>query len=291
MIADIAAIIAPLFICAGVGVTWAKLGRSFDNELITGLVLNIGTPCLIFSTLTKLKVSPAVFAEIAGGYILAIACFAVIGAAVLKIFGLRFSAYLPSLMFGNNGNMGLPLCLFAFGQAGLAFAICTFVISALSNVTIGAAISSGREAAREFVRNPFVYVIILAFAFLLTETKPPAWLANTVELIGGLAIPMMLFALGVSLTRLRVAGFGRSAALAILRLAMGFAVGFAITEALGFTGALRGVLILQCSMPVAVVNSVYAQRYATAPEDVAGMVVISTAVSFATLPLLLLLVL
>ena len=49
----------------------------------------------------------------------------------------------------------------------------------------------------------------------------------------------------------------------------------------------RGVLIVQSSMPVAVFNCLFAQRNQRAPEEVAGLVVISTALSFVTLPLLL----
>jgi predicted permease len=97
----------------------------------------------------------------------------------------------------------------------------------------------------------------------------------------------MLITLGISLARLKVASVPRSLALSALRLVMGFAIGLALAAALGLDGATRGVLIVQLSMPVAVFNYLFAQRYKTAPEEVAGMVVMSTALSFASLPLLL----
>ncbi len=97
----------------------------------------------------------------------------------------------------------------------------------------------------------------------------------------------MLITLGISLARLKVASMPRSLGLSVLRLVMGFAVGIALATALDLEGAERGVLIIQMSMPVAVFNYLFAQRYNTAPEEVAGMVVISTALSFASLPLLL----
>ena len=48
---------------------------------------------------------------------------------------------------------------------------------------------------------------------------------------------------------------------------------------------------MQSAMPVAVSSYLFAQQYERKPEEVAGMVVVSTAVSFVTLPLILLAVL
>jgi malate permease and related proteins len=51
------------------------------------------------------------------------------------------------------------------------------------------------------------------------------------------------------------------------------------------------VLAIQSAMPVAVFNYLFAQLYRREPAEVAGMIVISTLISFVTLPALLLLVL
>ena len=61
----------------------------------------------------------------------------------------------------------------------------------------------------------------------------------------------------------------------------------ALAALLDFSGVARAVLVLQCSMPAAVFNYLFAQRYARAPEEIAGIVVVSTLLAFALLPLLL----
>ena len=127
----------------------------------------------------------------------------------------------------------------------------------------------------------------LALAFKIFNTPVPQWAANTVEMLGGFTIPLMLITLGISLQQLKVGQFGKSAFIGAVRLAMGFAVGLGLAEAMGFDGVMKGVLILQSTMPVAVFNYLFAARYNTEPETVAGTVVLSTVVSFATLPLLL----
>jgi len=291
VLADIATVIAPIFICAGIGFLWGKLGKPFSTEMVTEIGLNIGIPCLIFSTLTRLNVSAAAFAETAGAYIAATALFLAIGAGVLRIAGLPLATFLPGQAFCNNGNMGLPLCLFAFGEPGLAFAISIFVISSLGSFTVGLGIYSGRASWRALIFNPIIIGVAISLVFMIARWQPPQFVANTVQILGGVAIPLMLVSLGVAIARLKVGGLRRAVALAVLRLVMGFSVGAGIATAIGLTGPAHGVLVLQAAMPIAVNNYLLAQRYGRAPEEVAGTVVISTALSFATLPLLLWLVL
>lgn len=284
---EIAAIIAPLFIIAGIGLAWGRSGRPFDTNMIGALSLYFGVPCLIFSTMTKLEISPAAFGSIAGIFTLAVMINMAVAAIVLRSMRLGVGAYLPGCVFPNNGNMGLPLCLFAFGDEGLALGIGVLVISAVGNVIVGTALVSGRWSLRGIASTPAVYAVIAALILLGGDIEPPHWLANTTELIGGLSIPLMLLALGVSLSRLKVQSVGRSLFLALLRLALGFGIGVLLAWLFGLDGAIRGVLILQCSMPAAVINYIIAARYERAAGEVAGLVVASTAISFLTLPLLL----
>ena len=134
-------------------------------------------------------------------------------------------------------------------------------------------------------------MVLCPLAFMITETKPPVWISNTVDLLAGVSIPLMLMALGVTIAKLRVRSIQRSVALSALRLGLGFALGVAMAELFGLTGISRGVLILQSAMHVAVMNFLFASRYQCEPEEVAGMIVASTALSFLTLPALLYVVL
>lgn len=291
LVAEIASIIAPLFVIAGIGYGWGRSGRPFDTTVIGALVVNFAVPSLIFSTLTRLNVPAGTFGLIAGLFALGILVNAVIAWPLLKAAGLDPRVYLPASVFPNNGNMGLPLCLFAFGDPGLALGISAFVVSSTGGVTFGVALSSGKFAPRDLIRLPQLWVIAAALVFVVTGVSPPRWLANTTSLIGGMSIPMMLLALGVSLSRLEVRSFRRSFGLAVLRLGLGFLIGWGLATAFGLEGAERGVLILQCSMPPAVVNYIFAARYERNPAEVAGFIVAGTMLSYATLPLLMFVVL
>ena len=118
---------------------------------------------------------------------------------------------------------------------------------------------------------PIIYAVLLALVIMALELKVPDAAVNTAQILGGMTIPMMLITLGISLAKLRISSLGRSIGLSVLRLALGVSIGWLMAEALGFEGIERGVLIVQSAMPVAVFNYLFAQRYKTEPEEVAGM--------------------
>jgi predicted permease len=193
-------------------------------------------------------------------------------------------------MFPLVGSMGLPVSLFAFGDAGLALALVYFAIGILGTFTVGDAIAAGKVSLSRLAQTPAIYAVVIAVGMEIAHVDLPVWAVNTVKLLGGIVIPAQLIALGIALAKLKVASFGRSLWLGCLRLAMGVAVGVGVAEAFGLKGVEWSIVVIQSSMPVAVSSYLFAELHRRAPEEVAGMVLVSTAVSFATLPLLLLFV-
>lgn len=288
MFAELTAIIAPIFVAAGIGFFWAWLRRPFEAEFVTNLVTQVGSPFLVFAALTKLPLPMVTIGGMAGAALAAFAGFTLISMAVLRAMRLPFHSYLPALIFPNAGNMGLPLCLFAFGPKGLALAIVFFAVHSILQFTVGVAIAAGTADPGRLLRLPLIYAVAVALVFIATGTSVPKWLANTADLIGGLTIPMMLLAMGVSLARLQIASLRRSLTLSLVRLISGAGVGLGVGWLLGLGQPATGVLAIQASMPVAVFNYLFAQLYRREPAEVASIIVLSTLISFATLPLLLL---
>ncbi len=287
MFAEIFSIIAPVFLCAGIGLAWAKKGVPYETEFVTRLVTNVGFPCLIFVSLVKADITPEAMGTMGFAALVTTLLFAAIAAPLLRLFRLELRTFLPSMMFANTGNMGLPIILFAFGEPGLALGISYFAVSALLVFILGPAIAAGTAKPAEVLKIPLVWAVIAALAVKFSGLTVFPWLFNTLDLLGGFAIPLMLITLGVSLAGLKVKSLPRSVALSALRLVMGFGVGWGTAAVLGYEGAARGVLIIECTMPVAVFNYLYAQLHDNRPEEVAGIVLVSTTLSFLTLPALL----
>ncbi|WP_374369301.1 AEC family transporter [Dongia sp.] len=288
---QLAAIILPVLVVPAIGFIWAKSGNTFDNRFITQLVTNIGTPALTADALTRIHMETSTLLEMAGLTVLCFLGFALLGVIVLRVMGLANHSYLPALMFPNTGNMGLPLALFAFGDEGLAFAVVFFAISITAQFTIGMSLAAGSFSIGRLLRMPMIYAIIAALFVLATGAEVPPYIGNTLQLLGGLTIPLMLLALGVSLAQLRVTRLPRNLFLSLVRLVGGATIGFLVGYFSGASDLAIGVLMIQSTMPVAVFNYLFAQYYNREPADVASMVVITTALSFVTLPVLLYLVL
>ena len=286
MLSQLSAVVLPVLLVAGIGFTWAKMGRRFDSVFLTDIATNIGTPCLVAHSLTTLKISPAALAQMGMAVLLAIAGFLVLGILTLRLMKLSPNSYLPALTFPNTGNMGLPLALFAFGQEGLGLAVVYFGCTVTLQFTLGISLSAGNLSLSRLVRTPTIYAVAISILLLVLKVQPPVWIDNTISVLGGITIPMMLLTLGVSLAQLKVNAMGRNLVLACVRLAGGFLIALLVVHLFDLPPMAAGVLIIQSSMPVAVFNFLFAQYYGRAHGDVAAMVVISTAISFVMLPLL-----
>ena len=279
--------VLPVFITALIGYALAKANRPFDSKTITFLVASIGTPALVFFNLSKTTVAAEALAVIAAATVMAISFYLVVGAMALRALGLKWRTYLPSLAFPNAGNLGLPLAFYAAGEEGLNYAIVIFAITSIVNLTAGQAIAAGRNNFLAVLRSPILPAVALGLLFAYGGIPIPLFANNTLEMLSGLTIPLMLLMLGTSLAKIKVTTFGRSAVLSVVRIGMGVVAGFTLAALFGFTGAERVAFVLQCAMPVAVFNYVFAQMFDNEPSEVASLVVVSTLLSVLTTPIVL----
>ncbi len=296
MLSELLAILAPIVISVGAGFIWGKTGTDFPSDFISRIVMNIGTPCLIISVMAKVEVQPDVMGQVALATAIIMTSMGLLGWALLRWMKLEVATYLPPLVFPNNGNMGLPLCLFAYGQTGLALALGSFMVMMVATFTVGLLIVTTCEGGifkrlQSITRQPVIYSMIIAVILLVTDTALPRWIGNTLDLLGGIAIPLMTIALGVSLATLKIHFWKRSLFFSLIRVGGGLLLGFIVCELMGLKGVSRNVVLLQSAMPIAVFNYLLALRYDRNPQEVAAMVLVSTLVAFVGLPFLLMAIL
>ena len=286
MTSEILNIIAPVFVVVALGFLFEMKGVGFQTETLSRLAIMIGTPSLVFSSLTNtslpddslLRVVMLAFAAVAVGGIL----------ATLSLLILRqpLRTFLPSVSLPNAGNAGLPLVFFAFSDAGLTIGAAFFFIIALVQYTVVPAIVTGDAGLRKLLREPLIWAVLAVVLFRLTDVPVPQVVADTTRLLGGIMIPVMLLLLGGALARLKVGDIWTSALLAFLRLAVGISTGMIVVTFFSLQGVEAGAIFLLCAMPSALITYVIAQHYGRQPERVAGMVVSSTVLNFTCLPLL-----
>ena len=286
---EIATVLFPVVLCALLGAIWAHTRTGYDSDFVSRLVLNIGAPCLMLSVLGQVDIDPQVFGQTALACVLVTVLMTLPGIIVPRMLGDSVRTYLPSFLFPNVGNMGLPVCMLAFGEQGLALALAFFMMLSVAHFPVGILLAGGKDAGglSGVARMPIMYAILLSVILVISGVRLPEFLNNAVALIGGMTIPLMLITLGVSLYGLQVSGWGKAFLYSLIRILGGLAAGLLVCWFMELEGVARGVVLIQSSMPVAVFNYLFAVRYNKEPGAVAGLVVVSTFLSSAFLPVLL----
>ena len=116
--------------------------------------------------------------------------------------------------------------------------------------------------------------------------ETPSFLTNSLELIGQMAIPMMLITLGVAVARLEITDVKKSFAISFCKIFFGIASAIFVSFLFDLPEVAIAVLILQFSMPIAVTSYLLAEKYGADANAVAGLVVVSTLITVGISPIL-----
>ena len=278
-------IVTPVFLLGAIGFTWVKMGFEYRVEFVTRLAMTLAVPCLIFTSLMRTEIDPAALATLSLAALAAYGSVSLVSYFMLKISNLDNRTYLAPVIFGNTGNLGLPLALFAFGDVGLGYAVVVFAIMAVLSFTFGVWLVSGGGSPMKALKEPIVASTLLGALFMWMGWETPKPLTNTLELIGQMAIPIMLLTLGVAVARLHPRQMGRAVWLSLAKvvICVGAATGIGLWMAL--PAIPFAVLVMQVSTPVAVTSYMLAEKYGADSDAVAGLVVVSTVLAVITIPL------
>lgn len=287
MLAELFAVMAPVLAGAGLGYLWVRLGQPYPVDFITRLVFNIGTPSLVLASLAGADIDAATFGRTMLAAALVIITMGVATFGVAKLLRRQWRVLLAPMMYPNTGNMGLPVVLYAFGSAGFAYGITVMVTVSLFQFTLGAALNSHGNPLKTLVKTPTVYAILISMALLLTGTSLPPWLANTVDLMSGFTVPLMLITLGVSLASIQVKNLRSGLGFSLVRIPLAATAAWFIAGWVGLPPLAQSILVVQMCMPVAVFNYLFAQRAQREPAYVASLVFCSTLLALVYLPVLL----
>jgi len=285
----------PIMLLSGAGFTLGKL-LSIDSRSLGRVVFYVFSPLLVFNLLIQnsLKASEvALIMAFTTAVSLMMGLITLFFARVLNLERPVLMAVLITSMFGNNGNYGLPLVSFAFGEGALRYASLYFVMMSILFNTLGVLIASLghmnlREAALGLLRVPTMYAVVLAALINILKIQISAPLTRTIELAAGGSIPLMLVLLGLELTRVQWSSSLRAIGLSTsLRLLAGPVLGLLLAIPFGLQGTARQGGITQTAMPAAVTTTVLATEYRLDPALVTAIVFVSTLLSPLTLtPLL-----
>ena len=280
-------VLFPVFFVIGIGYYLGKKNPNINTDFITTFAGNVGTPAMIFYTITTTGVTLSVFTEYFIYALIIIGGFSLVGILFLLLLKKDFISELPPLILPNTGNMGIPICLFAYGTAGLGVASAIASVVILLHFTLGVLLAKKSFSLEILIKNMPIYGIIVSVIFLYFEWDVPGYLENTTFLLTYATIFLVLMSLGIALSRLKVVSWTHASILGAVRVIIGPIIGFGLIKFLNLNGFAAGVLLIQSCMPSAVltylVGSMYSEKKVV--DSVASVIVTSTIMSFITIPI------
>ena len=281
-------VLFPVFFIVGIGYFLGRKNPKFDTTFITNYSGNFGAPALFIFAISSSGVTYSVFSEYFIYAVIALTSFALIGVIFLFFLKKDISRELPPYFLPNTGNMGIPICLFAYGslEMGVAAAISSLVI--LLHFSINIFLASKKFDIKIILKSPPTYAVIIAVFFLYFDLEMPKVVINTVMLLGYAMIVLILMSLGVSLTQLKVFSLKNSIISSIGRVIIGPIIGFIIIKIFNLSGFAAGVLLIQSAMPSAILTYLVAEMYSPKKvvDSISSMIVVSTLMSLITVPII-----
>jgi predicted permease len=262
-----------------------------DMSIANRLNMDVFCPALLFSVITGQNVDLRDFLPLlTAGFVV------VLGSGLLiwpfcRWLDIHPRTLVPTSMFNNCGNMGLPLIALTFGESFLPIAVILFIVSNTLHFTLGMFWINrdhtsllGRIGS---VFSPITLVSLLAMLLVLYGISVHETILRPIDMLGEISIPLMLFALGVrlygaSLQDLRIGLIG-----ALACPISGLIMVILVVPFVDLNPTELGALFLFSCLPPAVLNYMFAERFDQEPKKVASIVIVGNALSIITLPLIL----
>ena len=281
-------VLFPVFFVVGIGYYLGKKNPKIDTTFITNFAANIGSPAIVIYSLNSTNISFNIFKDYFWYYLIAIFGFFIVGSVFLYFQKTKdIIRELPPFVMPNTGNMGLPICLFAYGSQGLGVAAAISALIILCHFTLGVFLADRKFNFEVISKSPAFYSVLIAVILLYFNIELPIFIENTTLLLTYATIFLILMSLGIALTRLKVFSLKKAIISSIGRVILGPIIGYLLIIYYNLEGFAAGVLLIQCSMPSAILNYLVGSMYSPKKivDNVASMIVISTLMSFITIPL------
>jgi predicted permease len=203
--------------------------------------------------------------------------------------------------WGNVGYMGVPLCLAAFGEAGLPPAMLTVIVTAVIAMVFGVMlieleVAAGHgpiltffNAAWNVARNPLPVSIAAGMAYSGLALPLPTPVEKWIDLLGAAAAPCALFAIGLFLSDKSVrSGLAEAGLATVIKLLLQPLLAACVLPFFVDLKSVPGqVALLMASLPTAANAFVLAKQFEVQVEQNTASVLLSTGFSVVTVSALL----
>lgn len=278
------AILFPIFGIVAAGYFYARRHKP-EMAVANRLNMDVFVPALVFAAMASKSFDIAVYAPLALGGFIVLACCGLLAWLMARLCGVQAKTLVPPMMFNNSGNIGLPLAVLAWGEAALPAAVVLFMVENTLHFSFGARLLDPKTRLLTLWRIPVVFAAIVGFTVALL--KIPVWqpFVIAIKMLGDVSVPLLLFSLGVRMTDVTFSEWKVACSSAILRPLAGMLIALGVIQLLGLQGRDAAMLLVFGALPPAVLNFLFAERYKQEPQRVASIVLIGNLAALVFLPL------
>ena len=293
-----------LIILAGVACRRFRIGSIEPDSLRQGInvmVLNIFLPALCVKTLYTSSIDIETILIPAAALIttlsmlaLAIMVYTLLG-RIMHLTPQEKGVLVISAAFGNVTYLGLPVLTGLYGPGAAKYALfydllATTPVLWLAGASLAAHYGENRkmnlrESMIAIISLPPIWGIACGIAFNIAGIPLPAFFLKALDMLGSLVVPLMIFSLGLALTLPRVSHAYAIIPAVIIKMAVSPFISFTTAQALGLQGQALSSTLLEGAMPTMVLSLLIAARFKLDISLSAFIIVVTTVLSFFTLPL------
>jgi predicted permease len=283
MIGQIVSTMLPIFLIAGSGALYGHY-RKPDIQGINVLNMELFVPMLAFAALADRQAPLQDYARLTLAAAVIVLGSGVVLYPLARLLKLNLKTFLPPMMFSNTGNMGIPVLVLAFGETALPVAIVLFVVEMMLHFTVGLYMLDPHTSIVKRLKLPILFASIAGLSVNLGGVPLPDWLLESMNMLGGVCIPLMLFTLGVRMLEIDFSDWKLGVLGAIACPASGLILAWPLIAVLDVPGLQVAALWVFAALPPAVVNYVVAEQYQQEPHKVASLVLLSNLGSLVIMP-------
>lgn len=284
MILQILQIISPILLISFIGFLYAKKEK-INMETANKINLDIFIPILIFYALSEKLPSIKLLGTFSIGAVIVVFGSGIILYPLIRYLKINIKTFLPAMMFTNSVNLGLPLALFAFGEEAMAMFIALSLVQIIGQFTVGTMMYGGESKVIKLLKNPVIIATIFGLLFNFFNMNLPSMILPAVKMMSSVAIPLVIFALGVRLTHIELKFWKIGLLGAILAPLSGILMAFLAIYIFDYTKLQTSLIILFGALPPAVLNAIMAEKYKNDSIVVASVVALGTLFSIIIIPI------
>ncbi len=262
------------------------LGSKWKLRMDTANQLNLDVfvPALVFSALSDKSFNLTEHLSLAVTGLVVVLTAGVLAFVISTITDFKFRTIAPPMMFHNAGNVGLPIMSLAFGKPGLVTGLVLFLVGNITHFGLGSLILASKQGVIVIFKQVVIWAAALALVINASPITIAANIMLPVSMLGQIAIPLMLFSLGVRLATIDFEKWKIGIIFAVLTPLVGFCTAWLLISFVDLTAIQAGSLLLFGALPPAVMNFLFAERFNQEPKSVASIVLLGNLFAIITFP-------